>query len=84
MLKLVFENDLFNICRVFLLRVLPLDTYSVTMSTFYSVKFMYIIMGFIFETEYIGCFLLAGNDNLLVQDWKDEHCTLNGLVVHSE
>jgi hypothetical protein len=39
-LKLVFENDSFNICRVFLLGVLPLDTYNVTMSTFYSVKFM--------------------------------------------
>jgi hypothetical protein len=65
-LKLVFENDSINICRVLLLRVLPLDTYYVTMSTLYSVKFMYIIMGFIFETEFIGCFLLAGNDNLFV------------------
>jgi len=39
-LKLVFENDLFNICRLFVFRVLPLETYNFTMSTFCSVKIM--------------------------------------------
>ena len=39
-LKLVFTYELFNICRVFLFRVLSLDTYNITMSTFYSEKIM--------------------------------------------
>ena len=45
-----------NICKEFFL--LHLQS-MFTMTTFYSVKFIWIIMGVIFETAFIGCFLLA-------------------------
>jgi hypothetical protein len=44
------------------------------MGTFYSVKFILIIMRVIFETDFIGSFLL-------VPDWKDEQWFFDELVL---